>query len=129
MLWCLTFEMYVSIYIFTRFLLVVTLSGHQKHLAVYLFMFAGWRFWCTQIGYLVPLWILMNSNGYSNLRFSTLLLDRVVARILQFHCVALCWRCFEPLVGGSVYWTNNSHAWMTWTDQIMHFNCIVKFLI
>ncbi len=71
------------------------LLGSLKYLAVYLFMFtiyAGWRFWCTLIGYLLPLWILMNNNGYSNLSFPTILIEKVarlmVTRTLQFPSVS-----------------------------------------
>ncbi len=33
-----------------------------KLFALYPFIFVGCRFWCTLIGYLVPLWILMKCN-------------------------------------------------------------------
>ncbi len=83
--------MCASIYIFTSFLNISTLSCFLKHLAAYPFMFAGWRFRCTLIGYLVPLCILMNSNGYGNLSSPTLLIEKVArlldARPLQFPFV------------------------------------------
>ncbi len=55
----------------------------NRLLAVYPFMLMGWRFGCTLIGYLVPLWILMIHNGYSNLSFPTLLIWKTVDRLID----------------------------------------------
>ncbi len=60
-----------------------------KHIAVYSFMFVGWRFWYTPFGYLMSLWILMSSNGYSNLSFHIILITRLIdVRTLKFNFVA-----------------------------------------
>ncbi len=89
---CFTFEMCVSIYIFTTvFCKLQPFCAPLTHLALYQFMFTGWRFWCTLIVYLVPLWILMSHNGYGNLSFPPLLIENVArltaVRTLQFHSV------------------------------------------
>ncbi len=86
---CLTFEMCVFPYTFSHvFYVNLNPFVFLKHFAVYQFMFASWIVWCTLIGYLVSLWILMKWNVYINISFSVLLIEKeaglIDARTVKF---------------------------------------------
>ncbi len=87
--WCPTFEMCFYIHFHTFYCKLQILT----HLAVYPFIFVGWKCVCTLTGYLVSLWIWRNSNGHCNLSFPTLLIEKparlIDSRTLHFP-LGLC---------------------------------------